>query len=126
MNLPQILKPFLATVKMPNLMLFTWGLIHNAHLRKFPSFCQILDFNITYLKCVFNKFFDFMPTIAIEAWHLRVKIVYNCHINPLQVLFNLLNLSRRLWPTTTGRSKKSTLNLSAQPLEWQRNLVTIL
>ena len=33
---------------------FTGGLIHNAHLRKILSFCKILDFNVIFLKCVFN------------------------------------------------------------------------
>jgi hypothetical protein len=31
-----------------------WCLIHNAHLRKIPSFCKIIDLKITHLK----KFFD--------------------------------------------------------------------
>ena len=50
-------------------IVFFWGLIHNAHLRKFLSFCKILDINITYLKCILNYFFDFMSAIVIEAWH---------------------------------------------------------
>ena len=37
-----------------NLNLQTRGLIHNAHLWKFLSFWKILDFNITYLKSIFN------------------------------------------------------------------------
>ena len=34
----------------------TRGLIHNAHLRKILSFCKILNFNITYLKCISTNF----------------------------------------------------------------------
>ena len=51
------------------------GLIHNAHLRKFLSFCKILDFKITYLKCIFNLCFDFMSANAIKVWQQWVKIV---------------------------------------------------
>jgi hypothetical protein len=53
----------------------SWCLIHNAHLRKTPSFCKILDLKITHLKKNFDEYFCLISATVIQGWHSRVKTI---------------------------------------------------